>query len=75
MAKPVVDGIQKALMGEAQVLRLNVMDDIGGQLALRYGVRAVPTFVLLDGSGEVIGIHTGIPSREKIVTAITEQGR
>ncbi len=72
MAKPVVDGIQKDLMGEAQVLRLNVMDDVGGQLALRYGVRSVPTFVLLDGAGEVIGVYTGIPSREKIVAAITE---
>ncbi len=53
-----------------QVLRLNVMDDVGGELALRYGVRGVPTFVLLDGAGEVVLARAGMPDRNEIVAAV-----
>jgi len=65
-----VDGIERELEGRAQVLRLNVMDDVGGELAMRYGVRGVPTFVLLDGAGEVALTRTGMPDREGIVAAV-----
>jgi thioredoxin-related protein len=70
LAKPVVDGIERDLAGRAQVLRLSVMDDVGGQLAQRYGVRAVPTLVLLNGAGEVVAVQAGMPNREAVLTAV-----
>jgi len=70
MAKPVVDGLEQELDGKAQVLRLSVMDDVGGELAMRYGARGVPTFVLLDGAGEVVFTHTGMPDRDRIKAAV-----
>lgn len=70
MAKPVVDGLERELGEEAHVLRLSVTNDVSARLAGRYGVRVVPTFVLLDGSGEVVLTQTGIPKREEIVRAI-----
>lgn len=69
MAKPVVDGIERELEGEAQVVRLNVMDGVGGQLALRYGVRGVPTIVVLDGEGNMVYARTGSPNRGEVVAA------
>jgi hypothetical protein len=70
MAKPVVDGIERALEGKAQVLRLSVTDDVGSQLAVRYGARGVPTLVVLDGAGDVVYVHLGQPNREDILDAV-----
>jgi cytochrome c-type biogenesis protein len=70
VAKPVVDGLEREMEGRAQVLRLNVMDGVGGQLAARYGVRGVPTFVLLDGDGQLVLTQVGMPKREGILTAV-----
>ena len=70
MAKPVVDGIERELEGKAQVVRLSVMDNVSGQLALRYGARGVPTLVVLDGAGEVVYVKTGSPNRGEILAAV-----
>ena len=72
MAKPVVDGLERELEGQAQVLRLSVMDDVGGELAVRYGVRSVPTFVLLNGAGEVVLQQAGMPDRDMIKAAVVK---
>ena len=72
MAKPVVDGLERELEGQAQVLRLSVMDDVGGELAMRYGVSGVPTVVLLDGAGEVVLRQTGMPDRDAIRAAVVD---
>ena len=61
-----MDGLERNLESQAQVLRLSVLDDVGGQLAMRYGVRGVPTFVLLDGVGDVVLAHRGMPDRDAI---------
>jgi hypothetical protein len=58
------------LEGGAQVVRLSVMDNVGGQLALRYGARGVPTIVVLDGAGEVVYVKTGSPNRGEILAAV-----
>jgi thioredoxin-related protein len=70
LAKPVVDGLERELEGRVQVLRLSVTDDVGGELAMRYGVRGVPTFVLLDGTGETALKQVGIPDRVEIVATV-----
>jgi thioredoxin-related protein len=72
LAKPVVDRLERELEGQVQVLRLSVMDNVGGQLAVRYGARGVPTFVLLNGAGEIVFQQGGMPSREAIKSAVEE---
>ena len=67
-----MDGLERELEGRAQVLRLSVMDGVGGELALRYNVRGVPTFVLLDGAGEVVLTQVGMPDRAAIVMTVEE---
>jgi thioredoxin-related protein len=70
LAKPVVDGIERELEGRAQVVRLNVMDGVGGHLAARYGARGVPTMVVLDGEGNVVYAKAGSPNRGEVVAAV-----
>jgi thioredoxin-related protein len=72
VAKPVVDGLERDLGERAQVLRLSVSDRISAELAGRYGVRGVPTFILLDGDGEPVLVQVGIPKSGEIVKAVEE---
>jgi hypothetical protein len=77
LAKPVVDGIERRLADKAEVLRLNVTDAVGRELAIRYGVRRVPTLVLLDGSGQadapaVVLKQVGTPNREEVIRAVDQ---
>ncbi len=51
-------------------MRIDVMSRVGNTLAQRYGVRAVPTFLVFDGNGQVIYAQAGIPDRSAIAEAI-----
>ena len=53
-------------------MRLGVMDDVGGELAMRYGVRGVPTLLVLDGAGDVVLRQVGMLDREEIMAAAEE---
>jgi thioredoxin-related protein len=70
MAKPIVDGIEKDLEGTAKVIRLSVTSQVGNRMAQRYGVRGVPTIVVLDGKGEVITTSVGVPDRASLVAQV-----
>lgn len=67
-----MDRLEQELEGQAQVLRLDVMDSVGRELAMRYGARAVPTFVVLDGTGQVLLRQAGMPDRDGIKAAIAK---
>ncbi len=69
MAKPVVDGIERELSGEADVIRINVLSSAGREAIYRFGVRAVPTLVVLDGCGEVVERQVGILNPGRVVEA------
>ena len=66
MAKPIVDGLESDLRNKARVMRLNVLDSVGASSARRFGVRAVPTFILFDGRGSVVGTQVGVPNRARL---------
>ncbi len=70
ISKPAVDRMARNLAGEAEVLRLNVKEGVGLALARRWGVRGVPTFVVLDGDGEVVYAQAGAPQVETIEAAV-----
>jgi len=59
LAKPVVDRLERDLVGQAEVLQLNATGGVGRELAARYGVRGVPTFFLFDGMGELVSYQVG----------------
>jgi thioredoxin-related protein len=59
LAKPTVDGLERDLDGKAPVLRLDVMNPVGKEAAARFGVRAVPTLIVVDGEGQVVLTQVG----------------
>jgi thioredoxin-like negative regulator of GroEL len=60
VAKPIVDGLERKLDGKAEVVRLDVMSEVGRNAAARYGVRGLPTLVLVDGDGQPVYSQAGI---------------
>jgi thioredoxin-like negative regulator of GroEL len=72
MAKPVVDGIVQDVGSTAQVMRLNVLDDVGYEIAQRYGVRGLPTFIVFDAQGQPVDILLGIPDRAQVVNQLKQ---
>jgi thioredoxin-related protein len=69
VAKPVVDRLEQQLQGQAEVIRVNLMGQMGATLAKRYSVRGVPTMLVFDGEGNVIYSRAGIPNAGAIVQA------
>lgn len=70
-----MDRLERDLEGQAQVLRLSAWSSVGRQLAARYGVRGVPTFLLFDGSGELIHYQAGRLNAERMKAEIDSLGR
>lgn len=70
-----MDRLERDLEGQATVLRLSAGDSVGRQVAARYGVRGVPTFLLFDGSGEMVHYQVGRLDAQRIHTEINSLGR
>jgi len=65
-----VDGLEQELKGRVRVVRLSVFGGVGQEVARRYDVRGVPTFLIFDGQGELIGREVGLPDKGKIRTLV-----
>lgn len=70
-----MDRLERDLEGEARVLRLSVFGSVGRQLAARYGVRGVPTFLLFDGAGEMVHYQVGRLDADRVKIEIEALGR
>lgn len=55
-----MDGLEKNLNGQANVVRLDIMSGLGRQAAGHFGVRGLPTLLLVDGNGQVVLAQAGI---------------
>ncbi len=45
---------------------MSVLSKLGQEVAQRHDVRSVPTFLVFDGQGKLIGRQVGLPDRGKI---------
>jgi thioredoxin-related protein len=70
LAKPVVDRLERDLEGDARVLKLSAWSSVGRALGARYGVRGVPTFLLFDGTGEMVHYQVGRLDAERVKAEI-----
>lgn len=52
-AKPIVDRIERN-QPNLQVIRVNIQDPIGAELARRFQSRVTPTFLLFNEQGEIV---------------------
>lgn len=55
-----MDGLEHELQGKAAVLRLDVTGQVGGRAAAEFGVRGVPTLVVVNGDGRVVLSQVGV---------------
>lgn len=67
MAKPVVDRVETQLDGRAQVVRLDMWSQVGRQAARRYGVRGIPTLMVVDNNGQPVYGQYGIPLPSQVI--------
>ena len=65
-----MNGIEKKLDGKAEVIRLNLLQPLGKEIAKRFDVTSAATTLLLDADGKVVYRHTGMPDRRKIVEEV-----
>jgi thioredoxin-related protein len=49
--RPVVDAVEREFGERLEVIRLNVQDPAGRELAQAYGFEFTPTFILFDSAG------------------------
>jgi thioredoxin-related protein len=62
--------MEEKLRGKAEVIRLDALSHVGRQAAARYGVRGVPTFVVLDSNGQAVYRQAGFPSTQRIIEQV-----
>ena len=70
MAKPIVDRLETQLTGKAEVIRLNMLSEVGRAAAVRYGVRAVPSLIVVDGEGDLVYGEYGLPQPRHVVAEV-----
>jgi thioredoxin-related protein len=51
MIKPVVDELERELGDEIYIIRLNIQEEVGRELAPVYGFEFTPTFIYFDEEG------------------------
>jgi len=54
------------------VERLSVFSDAGRDVAAQFGVSAVPTFLIFDAQGTLIGRQAGFPDRDAIKALVAQ---
>ena len=70
MAKPLVDRLETNLAGKAEVIRLDLLSGVGREVAMRYGIHAVPSLVVINGQGDVVYGSYGLPSSGQVIAKV-----
>lgn len=65
--KPVVDGIEKRYTGRLVVIRLDIHNKVGKQLAEEMGFEYTPTFILFDRQGAEVWRSVGSIDEQNLV--------
>lgn len=69
-SKPTVDRLEQQLAGKAVVLRVDVADPVGRQLAARWGIAGTPAFIVTNIAGEPIYMSYGPPQVTELQFAL-----
>lgn len=65
---PVIDELEKELKGKTQVERINV--DEKGDLASKYGVMSIPTYIIIK-DGKEVSRKVGITSKTELLKLLS----
>lgn len=69
MMNPIVDELEKEFEGKVEISRINV--DEQGDIAQKYGVMSIPTYIVLKDDQE-IGRKVGFTPKEEMVKLLTQ---
>ncbi len=58
------------MVGEVDVVHLNVTSRIGREVGGRYGVKVVPASLLFNREGELLTRVNGVPKKEALLAQI-----
>lgn len=64
--KPVVDGLEEELGDEIYIIRLNIQESVGRELAPVYGFEFTPTFIFFDAQGNELWRSVGELDPQKV---------
>ena len=67
-----MDGIERDTKGRARVVRVDSGSSLGQELGGRFGIRALPTTIVLDGQGVEVGRYAGLVDKASIMALVSE---
>jgi len=70
--KPAVDRLEEETQGKLIIIRLNIQDAVGRQLAAEYGSQYTPTFVFIDAQGIEQWRTVGSLEGERVLGSLEE---
>lgn len=69
MMNPIIDELEKEFAGKVEIERINV--DEQGDVAQKYGVMSIPTYIILKDDKE-IGRKVGFTPKEEMVKLLSQ---
>ncbi len=67
-----MDGLERDLKGKSAVLRLDVTSQLGREVGAHFGVRGVPTLLVVDGNGQVVLTQVGLLQPAKVQARVDQ---
>ncbi len=64
--KPIVDGLEEEFAGRLLVIRLNIQQETGRELANVFGFEFTPTFIFFDAQGNELWRSVGELDVERV---------
>lgn len=71
MNKPIVDGLEKRVHGQADILRIDLLSTAGRQAGRCYQVVMLPTLIAFDGQGRELLRQSGMIDANALRAAIS----
>jgi thioredoxin 1 len=69
MMTPIINEMEKEMVGDANILKLDV--DQNKEIAIKYGIRGVPTFIIFK-NGEPVWRQSGAMSKNVLVEKLNQ---
>ena len=67
MMTPIIEQIEKELEGKVKVCKINIDDE--SELATKYGIMSIPTFLVFK-DGKVVNSTVGMQDKEELMSII-----
>ena len=68
-----MDGLEKELSGKLKILRINVQEPVGRELAPVYDFEYTPTFVFLDPNGNELWRSIGEINPQQVRDSVNQK--